>query len=214
MSLRSPIRSASSGSSRTGWSGGGPHALACAALLPERVIAAATIGSVAPWHADGLDWLNGMGQENLDEAAAAQAGEEQLLAYLEREGAEVVRATGSELHAAFGDLLSEIDREALTGEFADYLAASGREGLAHGVWGWFDDDIAFFRDWGFELATISRPVTIWQGQQDRFVPFAHGAWLADHVAGVRKQLHEEQGHLSLVLTHYGQVLDDLIASAG
>jgi pimeloyl-ACP methyl ester carboxylesterase len=198
----------------TGWSGGGPHALACAALLPERVIATATIASVAPWHADGLDWLNGMGQENLEEFAAAEAGEEQLLAHLERAGAAVARATGPELHAVLGDLLSEIDREALTGEFADYLAASGREGLANGVWGWFDDDIAFSRDWGFRLGAISRPVTIWQGKQDRFVPFAHGAWLADHVSGARKQLHDEHGHLSLAVGRYGQILDGLIASAG
>jgi pimeloyl-ACP methyl ester carboxylesterase len=77
-----------------GWSGGGPHALACAALLPERVIAAATIASVAPRSAEGLDWLAGMGQENLDEFAAAEAGEEQLLAFLEPARAELVSAAG------------------------------------------------------------------------------------------------------------------------
>jgi pimeloyl-ACP methyl ester carboxylesterase len=197
-----------------GWSGGGPHALACAALLPERVFAAATIASVAPRRAEGLDWPEGMGAENLEEFGGAEAGEEQLLAYLEREGAEMARASGPDLRAALGDLLSEVDNSVLTGEFADYLAASMHAGLAHGLWGWFDDDLAFIRDWGFDLDSVARPVTIWQGEQDRFVPFAHGAWLAGHVAGARPLLCPDHGHLSLAVGSYGEVLDDLIASAG
>src|SRR6266566_6121112 len=165
-----------------GWSGGGPHALACAALLPDRVIAAATVGAVAPRHAEGLDWLQGMGEENLAEFAAADAGEEQLLAYLEHEGAQIASASGPELQTALGDLLPEVDRSEVTGDFADYFAVSIHAGLAEGLWGWFDDDMAFNRDWGFDLDSVARPVTIWQGEQDRFVPFAHGAWLAGHVA--------------------------------
>jgi pimeloyl-ACP methyl ester carboxylesterase len=196
-----------------GWSGGGPHALACAALLPERTIAAATLASVAPRDAEGVDWLNGMGDENLEEFAAADAGQEQLQAYLERNGTALASASGAELHAALGDLLSDVDRGVLTGDFADYLAASTRAGLANGPWGWFDDDIAFIRDWGFELDAIVRPVTIWQGRRDRFVPFAHGEWLAGHVAGARPRLLAEHGHLSIVIGSYGRVLDELIASA-
>jgi pimeloyl-ACP methyl ester carboxylesterase len=196
-----------------GWSGGGPHALACAALMPERVLAAATIASVAPRHADGLDWLDGMGEENLAEFRAAEAGGEQLVAYLEHECAQLSHATGPELHAALGDLLSEVDKSALTGGFADYLAANIREALANGLWGWFDDDLAHLNDWGFDLDSISRPVTIWQGQQDRFVPFAHGQWLAAHVPGARPQLRAADGHLSLVIGAYGELLDDLAAAA-
>lgn len=196
-----------------GWSGGGPHALACAALLPDRTIAAATLASVAPRHASGLDWLNGMGDENLEEFAAAEAGEEQLRQYLEQQSG-LASVTGSELHAELGDLLSDVDRGVLTGDFADYLAASIRVGLTHGIWGWFDDDLAHLGDWGFELEKISRPVTIWQGQSDRFVPFAHGEWLAGHVAGARPQLLADHGHLSIVIGSYGRVLDDLIASSG
>jgi len=197
-----------------GWSGGGPHALACAALLPERVIAAATIAAVAPRRATDLDWLRGMGEENLKEFAAAEAGEEQLLAYLEHEGAEIAGASGSDLQTALGDLLSEVDRSALAGgDFAHYLAASMHAGLAEGLWGWFDDDMAFNRDWGFDLDSVTRPVTIWQGEQDRFVPFSHGEWLASHVAGARPRLRPDHGHLSLVVGAYGEVLDDLIASA-
>jgi pimeloyl-ACP methyl ester carboxylesterase len=197
-----------------GRSGGGPHALACAALLPERVIAAATVAGVAPRLAEGLDWLDGMGQENLDEVAAAEAGEEQLLAFLEPATAELMSATGSELHAALGDLLSDADRSVLSGQFADYLADATHAGLEHGFYGWLDDDMAFMRDWGFELGEVSGPVTVWQGAQDRFVPFAHGEWLAAHVPGAQAQLLPEHGHLSLALAFYGEILDNLIAFAG
>ena len=153
-----------------------------------------------------------MGEENLEEFAAAQAGEEQLLAYLEQHGTALASASGAEIHAALGDLLSDVDRAALSGDFADYLAASTREGLAKGLWGWFDDDIAFFKDWGFELEAIATPVTIWQGRQDRFVPFAHGEWLAAHVAGARAELLDEHGHLSIGIASYGRVLDGLLES--
>jgi pimeloyl-ACP methyl ester carboxylesterase len=197
-----------------GWSGGGPHALACAALLSERVIAAATIASVAPRRAEGLDWLDGMGQENLDEFAAAEAGEEQLLRFIEPFRAELAALSSAQVYEAFGDLLSEVDLAALSGSFADYFAEVTRAGLEHGVYGWFDDDLAVIRDWGFELADVSAPVTIWQGAQDRMVPFKHGEWLAAHVPGAEARLLPDQGHLSLVIDRYGQLLDHLLATAG
>jgi pimeloyl-ACP methyl ester carboxylesterase len=195
-----------------GRSGGGPHALACAALLPERVIAAATIACVAPWEAEGLDWLDGMGQENQDEVAAAQAGETELLAYLEPEREQLLSTTAAELEQWFGDLASEVDRKAVTGAFAEYLLTATSAALEHGVDGWFDDTMAFIRDWGFELGQISRPVTIWQGAQDRMVPLAHGEWLAAHLPGAGVHLLPDHGHLSLALAHYGQLLDDLLTT--
>jgi pimeloyl-ACP methyl ester carboxylesterase len=196
-----------------GGSGGGPHALACAALLGERVLAAATLGSPAPANAEGLDWTAGMGEENVEEFGAAQAGEEALRDYLESHGAEVAGATGPDLFAALGDLLSGVDRDALTGELADHLATSTATALKHGIWGWFDDDLALLHDWGFEVERIERPVMIWHGRQDRFVPCAHGEWLARQIPGARAELLEEHGHLSLVGA-YPEILDVLIASAG
>ena len=196
-----------------GGSGGGPHALACAALLPERTIAAATIAGVAPWPADGLDWLEGMGQENHDEFAAALEGGDRLREFLETEAEQLLTVRGDELHAALGDLLSGVDRAVLTGDFADYMTASDREALGNGVWGWFDDDRAFVTSWGFELDAIEVPVTVWQGDQDRFVPAAHGRWLAEHISGARAELRADQGHLSLALGAYGEILDDLLVSS-
>jgi pimeloyl-ACP methyl ester carboxylesterase len=192
--------------STVGWSGGGPQALACAALIPERVIAAATIAGVAPRDAEGLDWLDGMGQENLDEFAAAQAGEEQLLEFIEPSRAQLESVSSTQIYEALGDLLSEVDLSALSGEFAEYFADATRTGLQHGVYGWYDDDLAMIRDWGFELAGVSTPVTIWQGAQDRMVPFAHGEWLAAHVPGASARLLPDHGHLSLVIDRYGALL--------
>jgi pimeloyl-ACP methyl ester carboxylesterase len=196
-----------------GWSGGGPHALACAALLRERTVAAATIASVAPWDAEGIDFLAGMGEENLLEFAAVQEGEGALAAFIEPQAAELASATGEEVAAAMGDLISEIDREALSGAFADYFAEISRAAVRHGPWGWVDDDLAFIRDWGFDLGVIERPVTIWQGAQDRMVPFSHGEWLAGHVADASAQLLEDEGHISLYAGRYGEILDELLTHA-
>ena len=80
------------------------------------------------------------------------------------------------------------------------------------MWGWFDDDVAHFGGWGFDVGAIARPVTIWQGRQDLFVPFAHGQWLVANVPGARAQLLDDHGHLSISLDKYGDVLDGLLAS--
>jgi pimeloyl-ACP methyl ester carboxylesterase len=196
-----------------GWSGGGPHALACAALLGDRTIAAATLAGVAPRDAAGLDWLAGMGEENVEEFAAAAAGEQQVRAFVEAQRPAMTAVTAEQLRAGMGDLLCEVDRGILTGEFADYVASLFREGLSEGPWGWVDDDLAFLAHWGFDLAAIERPVTIWQGSEDRMVPYEHGRWLAANVAGARARLLDGEGHLSIVVGAYGRVLDELLGAA-
>ena len=105
--------------------------------------------------------------------------------------------TGDKVAASFGDLASAVDQAALTGMYAEWVAAGFRQSVRHGVWGWFDDDMAFLRPWGFDLAAIQRPVAIWQGAQDRMVPFAHGRWLAAHIPGARVHLYDDEGHISL-----------------
>ena len=196
-----------------GWSGGGPHALACSALLPDRCLAATTLASVAPYGVPGLDWLAGMGPENIVEFGVTLEGEEPLTRYLEREAVALGAVTGDQVAAALGGLVSEVDKAALTGEFADVLAESFRRAVSTGIAGWRDDDLAFVRHWGFDLDAIRVPVIIWQGAQDRMVPFDHGRWLAANVAGARARLLPEEGHLSLV-SHLGQILDELIEVAG
>lgn len=181
-----------------GWSGGGPHALACAALLPERCRAAAIVAGVAPYDADGLDWYAGMGTDNVEEFGAAATGKEALEKFLAETGAGLKDVQAADIIAAFGDLLSEVDRQTLRAGLADYLAASCRAAVSTGYDGWRDDDLAFLTDWGIELASIRIPVSIWQGDQDRMVPRDHGRWLSEHVPGASTHLVEGEGHLSLM----------------
>ena len=195
-----------------GWSGGGPHALASAALLPDRVRAVATIGGVAPYPADGIDYLEGMGAENLEEFNAALDSAEALIAFKERNWPVFRNVTAAECADSFGDLIDDVDRGALTGEFAAWTAATFREALRESYWGWFDDDMAFIRPWGFELTSIRAPVHVWQGRHDRMVPYAHGQWLASHIPTAIPHLFDDEGHLSLAVTRFGDILDALVAS--
>jgi pimeloyl-ACP methyl ester carboxylesterase len=195
-----------------GWSGGGPHALACAALLSDRVLACATIAGVGPFGTDGLDFLEGMGQDNHEEFGAALAGPSKLQRYLERQAQVLAAVTGEQVAAAFGDLVSAVDVGVITGDFAAYLATTFRRAVSTGIWGWVDDDLAFTRPWGFDLDGIGVPVVVWQGGQDRMVPFAHGQWLATHVPGAHPRLLTEEGHLSITVASFGEIVDDLVGT--
>jgi pimeloyl-ACP methyl ester carboxylesterase len=137
-----------------------------------------------------------------------------LQQFLEHEGSWVANVTADRVAVAFGDLVSDVDRRAITGDFAEWLAVGFRESVSNGIWGWFDDDLAFVKPWGFELRAISRPVDIWQGGQDRMVPFAHGQWLSQHVVSATAYLLPEHGHLSLAVASFGRILDGLTASRG
>jgi len=202
-----------------GWSGGGPHALACAAALPGRCLAAASIAGVAPYQAPGLDWMAGMGPENVAEFGAALAGQDELTAFLDREAATMGAVTGQDVAQAFGGLVIEADQAVLTGEYADHVAACLRAALSSGIAGWRDDDLAFTRDWGFSLDPAINGETplraaIWQGDQDRMVPFAHGQWLAAAIPGARVHLMPGDGHLSMTVSAFDRILDDLLGLAG
>ena len=188
-----------------GISGGGPHLLACAALLPGLVTAAASLASLAPSDADGLDWFDGMGQDNVDDFKLQQTDKQAARAKLEEEREQNLAATGEDLAGMLKTLLTPADAAVLTGEFAEYLAWTGREGLAPGAQGWWDDGEAFSRPWGFELSTIEVPVLLLHGRQDQFVPFGHGRWLAERIPGVDARLLDDDGHLTLLTERIGEV---------
>jgi pimeloyl-ACP methyl ester carboxylesterase len=199
-----------------GWSGGGPHALACAAALPGRCLAAGSMAGVAPARAAGLDWLAGMGPENATEFTAAAAGRAELEKFLEGALAGAAGVQAGEVAERLGGLVSEADAAVITGEFAEYLAASERTAVSHGPAGWRDDDLAFTSDWGFSAADagVGAPVAVWQGDQDLMVPPSHGEWLAAHIPGARSHLLPGEGHLTLAAKLFGQVLDELLGLAG
>ncbi|HEU4810612.1 MAG TPA: alpha/beta hydrolase [Nocardioides sp.] len=181
-----------------GWSGGGPRALACAALLPGRCRAATSLAGVAPADAVGLDWTAGMGPENVRDFELAGQGREALRPTVEEQVAEFRKVTGDQIVAAFGGLVDEVDAAALTGEFGEYVAASFRHAAAQGAVGLLEDNLQVMRAWGFEPADIPVPVAVWQGAHDRMVPFAHGQWLAARIPGARAHLFDDEGHISLV----------------
>ena len=139
-----------------GWSGGGPHALACAALLPDRCAAAATLAGVAPYDAEGLDWTAGMGAENVEEFMLAVTHPEQLWDVIEPQAPDLANLTGAQVAEMLSGLTDEVDRAALTGEFAEVLAATFRRAVINGVGGWHDDDLAFAGPWGFDLTCHHR----------------------------------------------------------
>lgn len=196
-----------------GWSGGGPRALACAALLPRRCKAAATLAGVGPSDAPDLDFTAGMGPENVAEFAAAAAGPEAYSAFLAEPVAELATVTGDQVAASLGDLITPVDAAALTGDFAEWLAATFRHAAAQGVIGWREDGIAIMGPWEFSLDDVRVPVAVWQGRQDAMVPFRHGEWLAAHVPGAQARLFEDEGHVSLV-GRLDEILADLKQLAG
>jgi pimeloyl-ACP methyl ester carboxylesterase len=195
-----------------GWSGGGPHALACGARLGAAA-AVLCIAGAAPYPAAGLDWTAGMGKDNVVEFNLAIRGEEELRPYIERESEPLRQITADQVIAVLDTVLPDVDRAVLTGEVAEDDAASFREAVRTGVDGWVDDDLAFTRPWGFGLEEISVPTIIWQGSADLMVPFAHGQWLAAHLPGASVHLEEGEGHVSIGIGALDRMLDELIAAA-
>jgi pimeloyl-ACP methyl ester carboxylesterase len=194
-----------------GSSGGGPHALACAALCGDRLVAAASLAGVAPWGAEGLDWHAGMGEENVEEFDLVLAGEDALRPSVERDRDQTLALTADQLHELFRTLLGPIDLAALTGPLADFLHEEMRHGLEPGADGWIDDDLAFARPWGFDVEEITRPTLIVHGADDRFVPLSHGEWLAARIPGAIAWLDDVNGHLTLLQNRVGEVHEWLLS---
>lgn len=197
-----------------GWSGGGPHALACAARHPTRCLGAASIAGVVPFDTPGKEFTAGMAEENVVEFALVLEGEAALRPYLEEFLEQVVDATGADVVESLGGLASEIDRAALTDEFASLMARLLRRTAQDGIDGWVDDDLAFAKPWGFSVDEVQVPVAVWQGREDRMVPYSHGEWLAAHIPNARAHLFEDEGHISLVANRLGDILSDLVEIAG
>ena len=195
-----------------GWSGGGPHALATGARLPEQVAGILCIAGVAPYDAEGLNFLEGMGQQNIDEFGLALQGEEAIRPSHEAEAVGLRNTDAAGLIEGMATLQPDVDRAVLTAEFGEDLAANFAEGLRTGVDGWVDDDLAFVAPWGFSLAEIAVPAFVWQGSEDLMVPFAHGQWLAAHVPGASPRLQQAEGHLSIGVGALDRMFDDLLTT--
>ena len=176
-----------------GSSGGGPHALACGALLGERVTRVAVVAGFAPADDPAFEFFAGMSDLNVDELRAAAAGEAELVGLLEAFAAEagdpdtVLDAVAGELSQADRDALARPEVRAL---FRDAIEASLRDGLS----GWIDDDLAFMAPWGFDPGDVTQPALLLQGELDVLVPRGHMAHLASRISRSRLELVPGGGH--------------------
>ena len=195
-----------------GASGGGPHALACGALAADRCVAVATVAGVGPWEMQGLAFLEGMGEGNEQEFAAAVEGEQPLRALIGPWREKMLAGGPQGTYDTLETVLSPPDRAVFSEQYAAEFHRGVESALRHGVDGWVDDDLAFIRHWGCELDDVRAPVHLWQGGQDLMVPQAHGRWLADHLPTCTPQLLPDDGHLTLLLRRPAQILADLAAA--
>lgn len=175
-----------------GASGGGPHALACAALLGDRVGAAVSLAGLAPVGAEGLDWFAGMYESGAAELRAAAAGRAALEAHLAADDFDPQMFTPG-------------DFEVLAGDWA-WLGRSAGQAMAGSPDGFLDDDLAYAAPWGFDPADITAPVLFVHGGEDRVVPSAHSDWLARRCRSAELWPCPQDGHVS-VLTHCERALD-------
>jgi pimeloyl-ACP methyl ester carboxylesterase len=172
-----------------GVSGGGPHVLACAALLPDLVTAAASLASLAPYDADGLDWLAGFSQEAIHEARLTLTDQTEARALFTKEREKMLTGSPAQVAMDLQAVLPGFDLALLTEE-----AISVQQAMAPGIEGAWDDCVAQLTPWGFDVAQISIPVLLLHGGQDRAVPFSHGQWLASHIPGVEARFFDDEGH--------------------
>lgn len=194
-----------------GYSGGGPVALACAALLPQRVRACMAIASLAPWAevgdeftawvADPEDWAK---LRTGDEVELAPDFEEAVTTFGAMTVLQAVERYGK----------SARDREALLAPdgVGNPLAHAMRRALLDGFWGWLDDNVAEARDWGFRVRDIDVPVVVRHGEIDPLVDVRQGRWLANAIPGARSTLIADVGHMAVLLP-WEDVIDGLLAAA-
>ena len=167
-----------------GHSGGGPHALACAALLPERVLGAVSVSGLAPYGVPGLDWFGGMNDSGVASLHAALQG---------LEAKERFEASGAEYDPEF----TPADLAALSGPWS-WLGEVMGPATDHGPGGLVDDDISYVTPWGFDPAQAGAPVLLVHGRLDGIVPAAHGEWLARRLPLTELRLTSGDGHISVL----------------
>jgi pimeloyl-ACP methyl ester carboxylesterase len=167
-----------------GHSGGGSHALACGALLPDRVVAVVSISGLSPWGADGLDWFAGMAPGGVASLRAALAG---------REAKERHEASPPGGDPGF----TAADEAALAGDWS-WFGRIVSAGMEHGPGGPVDDDLAYVMQWGFDPVEVSAPVLLLHGARDRMVPSSHSEWLAGRCPTAELRLMPDDGHISIL----------------
>jgi pimeloyl-ACP methyl ester carboxylesterase len=188
-----------------GRSGGGPHALACAARMPERLTKVAVLVGIAPRGAVGLDWYDGMTQTNASEYIAAANGYEGLAAMTEA-AADAVRADPASLLASLQPDMPDPDRRVVADPgIRALLLKTYAEALRTSAYGWIDDVLAFHLSWEFDPTSISIPVLLWHGAIDNLSPVSHAMWLANRIPSATVVVQAGASHFSAL-----DVLPDIL----
>ena len=197
--MRSPTRSSLERFATWGISGGGPHALACAALCDDRLTAVASLAGVAPWGADGLDWLAGMGEDNIEEFDNVLAGEEALRPARRAGPSEMLKAEPEELRRCSTRCSARPTARSSPARFAEYMLECDHHGLEHGADGWIDDDLAFVGTVGLRpRATSTARCCSSTAATTASCRVSHGEWLAAHIPGAEAWIDDADGHLTLL----------------
>jgi pimeloyl-ACP methyl ester carboxylesterase len=177
-----------------GRSGGGPHALACAALLPDRVTQAAALVSLAPWDAEGLHWFDGMADSNVDAYTTAVSHPELLTTRLVQAAAKIKADPASHV-AGLRIEMPEPDRRIVADAgMRALLAQNFAEALRSSADGWIDDVLAFCSPWGFDVSDVRVPVLLWHGENDVFSPATHTQWLAERILSAFIEIRPSSAH--------------------
>lgn len=181
-----------------GRSGGGPHALACAALLPRRVTRAAVLVGLAPANAPDLDWYSGMGESNVDDystvdndASAIALSLTTRAAHTRQDPESMVRFLRPSLSASDRRVVDDVAMRRL-------LAATWAEAVQHGAEGWIDDVLALRRNWGFDVRSVNCRVRLWHGEDDTFSPVGHTRWLAAQIRNAELEVQPGAAHFNAV----------------
>jgi len=181
-----------------GRSGGGPHALACAAQLGKQVSSTAVLVSLAPHNAEGLDWHKGMTESNIADYNLADGGQLAVEADL-TERAELIRRDPENLLKFLEKELTDLDNRVVTDvSIRQQLHVTYKEAVQESAYGWIDDVLAFRRPWGFDLAEIKSPVLLWHGTEDVFSPPSHTHWLAEKISGATLDIQPSAAHFDAV----------------
>lgn len=192
-----------------GWSGGGPHALNM--TRHSSCVGAITLAGVGEWGNSDLNFLDGMGPENHEEFGAALAGEQIIEEWMIKNSPAFKTVTGADLIEAFGGLIGEADKKSLTPEVAEQDAKVMRRALSVSYHGWQDDDLAFVQSFGFDLKKITKPVLVWQGDDDFMVPREHSNWLAKHIPTAKLNFVAGHGHISLIQSYQKEIIAQAVS---
>jgi len=193
-----------------GWSAGGPHALALAALDPGRVAGVLLIASFAPFEAPLPEFTEGMGAQNVVQFQSAIQGQTAMRETIRQMVTAIRDRSSADVAGEMSSLLPAADAAAMAGPYGADNEANMGYGLSDGEEGWISDLAALTSDWGFEIASVSTAVDVWHGEDDLMVPVSHGRWLSGRLTSARLHSVPDHGHVSIAVGGLDAKIDSLM----